>query len=1015
MFLEKLFGTKSEREIKQLSPSIDKINQYYESLVDKTDQELIDKTQQLKEFVINARKEKEDALPQDMDKEERANLILAAEHGALDFIMVEAFAMVKEVCRRMCGSSWHASSQEIIWEMIPYDVQILGAIILHKGKVAEMKTGEGKTLVATMPIFLNALTGRGVHVITVNDYLAQRDAEWMGEVYRRLGLSVGFILNSMDNVQRREMYYKDITYGTNNEFGFDYLRDNMALQKEDMVQRDHAYAIVDEVDSVLIDEARTPLIISGAVDVPVDETFTTLKPDVQRLVKKQTDLISNLVRESQKYLDNEDEDNAGLKLLQAQRGMPKHRQVMKIFQQTGMMKLAQDIEANYIRDKKMHEIDEELYFAIDEKSHVIDITDKGRSLLAPDNPETFIIPDLGEMLLEIEENQDLSSLEKDQEKEKAHQLHAQRSGTIHNFNQLLRAYTLYEKDVEYVLQDSKVMIVDEFTGRVLPGRRYSDGLHQALEAKENVRIERETQTLATITIQNYFRQYDKLSGMTGTAATEAEEFGSIYGLDVTVIPTHRPITREDRNDLVYKTKREKYNAAIDEISECHHRGQPVLVGTISVEISELLSKMLKRKNIPHNVLNAKQHKSEAEVVARAGQNGAVTIATNMAGRGTDIKLGDGIKELGGLHIIGTERHESRRIDLQLRGRSGRQGDSGSSRFYLSLEDDLMRLFSSDRVAAIMDRMGIEEGEVISAKMVTRAISNAQKKVEVRNFGVRKHLLEYDDVMNQQRQVVYNLRNQALSGINMKETVSQILEDYVMDELEAQAANGTYDIWDWDHLKQSFASHIMVDASIEHIQDQLGADLELNTENITDWVIDEAMSVYKARETLLPEDMMRGFERFVILRTIDDKWKDHLYAMDQLREGINLRAYGQKNPLLEYKSEGFKLFQGMMISMNSDTIQRLFRTEIQGMQQPAKMPDRKVRDLQVSHQDTTGMGFQGPSQGQSNQPQQVRTPIRTEQKYGRNDKVLVQAPDGKQMEVKYKKLQNLLNQGYKQVS
>ena len=1015
MFLEKLFGTKSEREIKQLSPSIDKINQYYESLVDKTDQELIDKTQQLKEFVINARKEKEDALPQDMDKEERATLILAAEHGALDFIMVEAFAMVKEVCRRMCGSSWHASSQEIIWEMIPYDVQILGAIILHKGKVAEMKTGEGKTLVATMPIFLNALTGRGVHVITVNDYLAQRDAEWMGEVYRRLGLSVGFILNSMDNVQRREMYYKDITYGTNNEFGFDYLRDNMALQKEDMVQRDHAYAIVDEVDSVLIDEARTPLIISGAVDVPVDETFTTLKPDVQRLVKKQTDLISNLVRESQKYLDNEDEDNAGLKLLQAQRGMPKHRQVMKIFQQTGMMKLAQDIEANYIRDKKMHEIDEELYFAIDEKSHVIDITDKGRSLLAPDNPETFIIPDLGEMLLEIEENQDLSSLEKDQEKEKAHQLHAQRSGTIHNFNQLLRAYTLYEKDVEYVLQDSKVMIVDEFTGRVLPGRRYSDGLHQALEAKENVRIERETQTLATITIQNYFRQYDKLSGMTGTAATEAEEFGSIYGLDVTVIPTHRPITREDRNDLVYKTKREKYNAAIDEISECHHRGQPVLVGTISVEISELLSKMLKRKNIPHNVLNAKQHKSEAEVVARAGQNGAVTIATNMAGRGTDIKLGDGIKELGGLHIIGTERHESRRIDLQLRGRSGRQGDSGSSRFYLSLEDDLMRLFSSDRVAAIMDRMGIEEGEVISAKMVTRAISNAQKKVEVRNFGVRKHLLEYDDVMNQQRQVVYNLRNQALSGINMKETVSQILEDYVMDELEAQAANGTYDIWDWDHLKQSFASHIMVDASIEHIQDQLGADLELNTENITDWVIDEAMSVYKARETLLPEDMMRGFERFVILRTIDDKWKDHLYAMDQLREGINLRAYGQKNPLLEYKSEGFKLFQGMMISMNSDTIQRLFRTEIQGMQQPAKMPDRKVRDLQVSHQDTTGMGFQGPSQGQSNQPQQVRTPIRTEQKYGRNDKVLVQAPDGKQMEVKYKKLQNLLNQGYKQVS
>ena len=461
--------------------------------------------------------------------------------------------------------------------MIPYDVQLMGAITLHNGKVSEMKTGEGKTLVATMPIYLNALTGRGVHVITVNDYLAQRDAEWMGEVYKRLGLTVGFILNSMDNVQRREMYNRDITYGTNNEFGFDYLRDNMALQKEDKVQRGHAFGVVDEVDSVLIDEARTPLIISGAVDAPVDETFTTLKPGVQQLVKKQTGLVSDLVREAKKYLEDEDEDNAGLKLLQAQRGMPKHRQVMKIFQETGMLKLAHDIESIYIRDKKMHEVDDALYFAVDEKSHVMDITEKGRTLLAPDNPEAFVIPDLGEMLLEIDEQDNLDSVEKEQEKEKAHQLHAERSGTIHNFNQLLRAYTLYEKDVEYVMQEGKVMIVDEFTGRVLPGRRYSDGLHQALEAKENVRIERETQTLATITIQNYFRLYDKLSGMTGTAETEAEELGSIYGLDVTVIPPHRPIARDDRDDLVYKTKREKYNAAIEEITECHHRGQPVPV------------------------------------------------------------------------------------------------------------------------------------------------------------------------------------------------------------------------------------------------------------------------------------------------------------------------------------------------------------------------------------------------------------------------------------------------------
>ncbi|GIR41882.1 MAG: hypothetical protein CM15mP52_1120 [Candidatus Neomarinimicrobiota bacterium] len=694
--------------------------------------------------------------------------------------------------------------------------------------------------------------------------------------------------------------------------------------------------------------------------------------------------------------------------------MPKNRQVMKIFQEPGMLKLAQDIESIYTRDKKMQEVDDDLYFAVDEKSHVMDITEKGRSLLSPDDPDTFIIPDLGELLLEIEERQDLSSIEKEQEKEKAHQLHAERSGTIHNFNQLLRAYTLYEKDVEYVIQEGKVMIVDEFTGRVLPGRRYSDGLHQALEAKENVRIERETQTLATITIQNYFRLYDKLSGMTGTAETEAEELGSIYGLDVTVIPTHRPISRDDKDDLVYKTKREKYNAAIDEIEDCYRRGQPTLVGTISVEISELLSRMLKRKNIPHNVLNAKQHKSEAEVVARAGQKGAVTIATNMAGRGTDIKLADGIKELGGLHIIGTERHESRRIDLQLRGRSGRQGDNGSSRFYLSLEDDLMRLFSSDKVAAIMDRMGIEEGEVISARMVTRAISNAQKKVEVRNFGIRKHLLEYDDVMNQQRQVVYDLRNQALAGENMQDGVFQILDDFILDEIELQSVEPNVEFWDWDHLKQRFASHLMVDASLEKIYENEGKS-DLTAEEVGDWIFERSKSVYKARESLVPESVIRDFERFVILRTIDEKWKDHLYAMDQLREGINLRAYGQKNPLLEYKSEGFKMFQEMMADMNSVTIQRLFRTQIQGMENQTPDQNTSVRNVKVSHQDTTGMGFQGqPQSQQGNQPQQVRTPIKTQQKVGRNEKIIVRGPNGEEIEIKNKKLQSYLNKGYTQV-
>ena len=1019
MLLAKLFGTKSDREIKKLIPIVAEINQFSDNLKSKNDDELEKRTHELREQFVQTCNKANETLSQSMDKIERHKLLLKAEQDELNANMVEAFAMVKETCRRMMGQSWRVSGQETKWEMVPYDVQILGAIMLHKGKVAEMKTGEGKTLVATMPLYLNAIIGRGVHVVTVNDYLAQRDAEWMGEVYRRLGLTVGFILNSMDNRQRREMYRCDITYGTNNEFGFDYLRDNMALRPEDQVQRGHAFAIVDEVDSVLIDEARTPLIISGAIDTPVDNTFMKLKPDVQLLVKKQAAMISDFVREAKKLLDNENEDEAGLKLLQARRGLPKHPQVMKIFQESGTLKLSQNIESDYMRDKKLHEVDDDMFFSIDEKSHVIDITEKGRNVLAPEKPDTFVIPDLGELLLEIDERDDITPVQKEQEKEKAHQLHANRSGTIHNFNQLLRAYTMYTKDVEYVVQDGKVLIVDEFTGRVLPGRRYSDGLHQALEAKENVRIERETQTLATITIQNYFRLYNKLAGMTGTAETEAEELGSIYKLDVVVIPTHRDVIRDDRDDLVYKTKREKYNAVIDEISDCHQRGQPLLVGTISVEVSELLSRMLKRQNVPHNVLNAKQHQKEAEIVVRAGQQGAVTIATNMAGRGTDIKLGDGVKELGGLHILGTERHDSRRIDLQLRGRSGRQGDPGSSRFYLSLEDDLMRLFGSDRVAAIMDRMGVEDGEVITARMVTRAIGSAQNKVEIRNFGVRKHLLEYDDVMNQQRQVVYDIRNQALSGENMRDTVSQVIEDYVADQVEEQSFLGSSEEWEWERLQQNFASHLLVDASLKNVKNAVNKS-DVTPDDIIDWIINEAMSVYKVRESLIPEEVIRGFERFVILRTIDEKWKDHLYAMDQLREGINLRAYGQKNPLLEYKSEGFNMFQEMMADMNSVTVQRMFRTQLQGMDQAPQIQDGQARNIRIQHQDTTGMGFVGQPESsevsQTNQPQQtVRTPIKVEKKIGRNEKILVQAPNGKKIEIKYKKLQHYLNQGYTQLS
>ena len=1010
--LKKIFGSRSDREINRLVPVINEINQTAKDLQGKSDEELKARTNEMIEEISSSRNQLEIELQEkDTDPEEIKKTVYESEQKILDSFMIEAFAIVKDTCRRLCGTSWTVAGREAVWEMIPYDVQLIGATVLHGGNVAEMKTGEGKTLAATMPIFLNALTGRGVHIVTVNDYLARRDAEWMGEVFKRLGLTVGYMLNTMNNDQRRAAYNCDITYGTNNEFGFDYLRDNMSLDARDQVQGDHAFAIVDEVDSVLIDEARTPLIISGSVDAPVDKTYSELKPLIQDIVRKQNALVSELVDKAQHFIKENKEDEAGLKLLQARRGLPKHRKLMKIFQEPGTIKLSQKVESDYMRDKRLHEVDDDLFFSIDEKSHIIDITEKGRQVLSPNRPEMFIIPDLGEMISEIENNEQFSSIQIAEEKEKAYHLHADRSGKIHNISQLLRAYTLYDKDVEYVVQENKVQIVDEFTGRILPGRQYSDGLHQAIEAKENVAIQRETQTLATITIQNYFRLYNKLSGMTGTAETEAEELGSIYNLDVTVIPTNQHVIRDDRDDFVYKTTREKYNAVIEEIINCHKSGQPILVGTVSVEVSELLSRMLKRKGIPHNVLNAKQHKHEAEIVARAGQNGAVTIATNMAGRGTDIKLeGEEIKELGGLHILGTERHESRRIDLQLRGRSGRQGDPGSSQFYLSLEDDLMRLFNSDRVAAIMDRMGVEEGEVITAKMVTRAIANAQKKVEGRNFGIRKHLLEYDDVMNQQRQVIYNLRDKTLKGTNTREMVSEFIAEFVDDELENQNVDH-FDEIDWDTLKQTTASHMLVDLEMERIQSLYGED-EITHDNFRDYLIAQAESVYNERESILPEEIMRGFERFVILRTIDEQWKDHLYGMDQIKEGINLRAYGQKDPLLEYKSEGFHLFQDMIKEMNQKTVQRLFRTQLQGMEHAPQI-QRKDRNVQVRHDSTEGMGIQAAPQTERGQrpPQPVKTPVKVDQKIGRNEKIQVISPSGEKVFVKYKKLQQLLNKGY----
>jgi preprotein translocase subunit SecA len=1013
--LKKIFGSRSDREINRLAPVINKINQTAKDLQGKSDEELKARTKEMIEEISSSKNQLGIELQEkDTNLEGIKKSVYELEQKILDSFMIEAFAIVKDTCRRLCGTSWTVAGRETVWEMIPYDVQLVGAIVLHGGNVAEMKTGEGKTLAATMPIFLNALTGRGVHIVTVNDYLARRDAEWMGEVFKRLGLTVGYMLNTMNNDQRRAAYNCDITYGTNNEFGFDYLRDNMSLDARDQVQGDHAFAIVDEVDSVLIDEARTPLIISGSVDAPVDKTYSELKPLIQDIVRKQNALVSELVDKAQHFIKENKEDEAGLKLLQARRGLPKHRKLMKIFQEPGTIKLSQKVESDYMRDKRLHEVDDDLFFSIDEKSHIIDITEKGRQVLSPNRPEMFIIPDLGEMISEIENNEEFSSIQIAEEKEKAYHLHADRSGKIHNISQLLRAYTLYDKDVEYVVQENKVQIVDEFTGRVLPGRQYSDGLHQAIEAKENVAIQRETQTLAIITIQNYFRLYDKLSGMTGTAETEAEELGSIYNLDVTVIPTNQHVMRDDRDDFVYKTTREKYNAVIEEIINCYKSGQPILVGTVSVEVSELLSRMLKRKGIPHNVLNAKQHQHEAEIVARAGQNGAVTIATNMAGRGTDIKLeGEEIKKLGGLHILGTERHESRRIDLQLRGRSGRQGDPGSSQFYLSLEDDLMRLFNSDRVAAIMDRMGVEEGEVITAKMVTRAIANAQKKVEGRNFGIRKHLLEYDDVMNQQRQVIYNLRDKTLKGTNTRDMVSEFIAEFVEDELENQNMDH-FDEIDWDTLKQTTASHMLVDLEMERIQSLYRED-EITHESFRDYLIAQAESVYSERESILPEEIMRGFERFVILRTIDEQWKDHLYGMDQIKEGINLRAYGQKDPLLEYKSEGFHLFQDMIKEMNQKTVQRLFRTQLQGMEHAPQI-QRQDRNVQVRHDSTEGMGIQAAPQTERGQrpPQPVKTPVKVDQKIGRNEKIQVISPSGEKVFVKYKKLQQLLNKGYTRV-
>jgi len=979
-----IFGKKSDKDLKELSPFVDEINAAYNPLGSLSNDELINRFHNIKEEIkdlsINSRKTFK---AEGLEEEDLDDAVIKAEQEFLDIKMPEVFAIVKDASRRICGTEFMVMQQKMKWEMVPFDVQLMGGVVLHKGKIAEMKTGEGKTLVSTMPIILNAITGRGVHVITVNDYLAERDSQWMGILFEYLGLSVGCILNQMNSEQRKEMYNRDITYGTNSQFGFDYLRDNMSIRPEDQVQRGHAFAIVDEVDSVLVDEARTPLIISGNVDAPSNQQYNEWRNSIENIIRKQNQMVNKLIAEAEDLLGMDD-NKAAINLLIASRGAPKNKRLMKIFQQQGTQQLVHKMESEYIRDKKMKELDEQLYFSIDERAHVIDLSEIGRQYLSPEHPENFIIPDLGEIFHEIENTEGITQHQILEQKEKSQTLHMERSDRIHAINQLLRAYSLYEKDVEYIVQDGKVLIVDEHTGRVLHGRRFSDGLHQALEAKEKVVIEKETQTMATITIQNYFRMYSKLAGMTGTAVTEAQELMEIYKLDVVEIPTNQNIIRKDADDLVYRTKREKYNAVIEKIQALSHKGQPILVGTTSVEESETLGRMLKRAKVPHNVLNAKQHQKEAEVIIRAGQTSAVTIATNMAGRGTDIKLGDGVKELGGLFILGTGRHESRRIDLQLRGRSGRQGDPGESIFFLSLEDDLMRLFGSDRIAKVMDRMGVEEGEVITHAMVTRSIERAQKKVEGRNFGIRKHLLEYDDVMNQQREIVYDRRNYALHGENISREVDEIITDYLDSLIQLYCENeNNPQSWNWDEFTNEMLNTFSLDIKSEN-------DRVSSIDELRDMVLQGVNAILSFKKESVDDNVFDQFQKWVVFRTIDENWREHLAAMDQLREGIGLRAYGQKNPLIEYKQEGFGMFAEMMVDTNRETLKRIFRSNIQQTDKRPTTSRPAPSNLKMQHDEAAGMGFTAPPQGARQgaqapvQNQQQRQPISVEEKIGRND-------------------------------
>jgi preprotein translocase subunit SecA len=1012
--IKALLGSHHKREAKKLEPLVDEINEICEDLASLSDEQLRAKTDEFRQRIQEATADLKGRLAglreekrRSQDPAEREGFSLEINNlqtelkqtlqETLEDLLPEAFAVVKDACRRLVGRELVVTGQPLTWDMVPYDVQLIGAIALHRGKVAEMATGEGKTLVATMPLYLNALAGRGVHLVTVNSYLAQRDAEWMGTLYGFLGLTVGVIdQHDPGSPERQAAYRADITYGTNNEFGFDYLRDNMVHRLQQRVQREHAYAIIDEVDSILIDEARTPLIISGPVGRDTSTPFKQYNPLVANLFKKQLRVTNELVAEAQKLLDvgegeevGEDEQfQAGEKLLAVKRGTPRHKQLQKLFaDDPSIQTLVNKVEADYMREKRLHEVDEMLYFAMDEKGHNVHLSDRGLDELSPGDTEAFTVPDLSHVIGEIESSETLSIDEKRERIQKLEAEYAAKSEKIHVIHQLLKAYTLFQRDEKYIIgDDGQVVIVDEFTGRQMAGRRWSDGLHQAVEAKEGVEVRGETQTLATITIQNYFRMYDKLAGMTGTAETEESEFHQIYGLDVLVIPTNRPVVRDDRNDLIFRTKREKYVAIMDEVERFHAMELPVLVGTTNVEVSETISRMLKRRGITHQVLNAKHHKSESEIVRDAGQPGAVTIATNMAGRGTDIKLGKGVTEArtvgwlksrgvelekmmpvdpvraeklklqhdddvledGGLQIVGSERHDSRRIDRQLRGRSGRQGDPGGSQFFLSLEDDLMRLFGSQRIASVMDRFGAEEGEVITHGLVTRSIENAQKRVEMNNFEARKRLLDYDDVMNQQREVIYDLRLFALEGgEDLKGEIWETIETAARRTVEEYAPpEAPEPSWDLAGLRRRLLLDFFVMAS--KLPEENDPEHEFDRGEVEELVLGALKEAFQRKLDLLGEHA-EAIAGFIMLSVIDDKWKDHLYDLDHLKASIGFRGWGQKDPLVEYKKEAYDMFVDLMTDLRKTVAGYFYRAQIgPPPQQRPKAPQR--------------LAYSGPSEG-----------------------------------------------------